>query len=51
MIYLHFRSHCECDRKFQLCLNKVNTPTAHTLGVIFFNIVKVMCFKEECLFG
>jgi len=45
------RSHCECDRKFQQCLNNVNTSTAHTLGVIFFNIVKVMCFKEECLFG
>ncbi|XP_022160231.1 phospholipase A2-like [Myzus persicae] len=45
------RSHCECDIKFQQCLNKVNTSTAHTLGVIFFNIVKVMCFKEECLFG
>ncbi|XP_025410504.1 uncharacterized protein LOC112683607 isoform X2 [Sipha flava] len=44
------RSHCECDRKFQQCLNEVNTSTAHTLGVIFFNIVKVMCFKEECLF-
>ncbi|VVC35838.1 Phospholipase A2 domain,Phospholipase A2, histidine active site [Cinara cedri] len=45
------RSHCECDKKFQKCLNKVNTSTAHTLGIIFFNIVKVMCFKEECLFG
>lgn len=48
--YLNFRSHCECDRKFQQCLNKVNSSTAHTLGVIFFNIVKVMCFKEECLY-
>lgn len=49
--FWNFRSHCECDKKFQQCLNKVNTPTAHTLGVIFFNIVKVMCFQEECLFG
>ncbi|XP_050539632.1 phospholipase A2 hemilipin-like isoform X1 [Daktulosphaira vitifoliae] len=45
------RSHCDCDTQFQQCLNKVNSPTAHTIGNLFFNIAKMVCFKERCLFG
>ncbi|CAH0777132.1 unnamed protein product [Bemisia tabaci] len=42
------RSSCKCDADFKKCLRHVNTPTANTLGTIFFNVAKVMCFQRNC---
>lgn len=41
------RSHCDCDADLRRCLQNVNTETANAIGAIFFNVVKVICFKER----
>lgn len=41
------RSHCDCDAAFRKCLQNVNSETANTIGVIYFNIIQVICFKER----
>ncbi|CAL1538896.1 unnamed protein product, partial [Lymnaea stagnalis] len=42
---LHTISHCRCDRKFRKCLKSSNSPLAHLIGQIFFNVVGPQCFK------
>ncbi|KAF7284694.1 hypothetical protein GWI33_021707 [Rhynchophorus ferrugineus] len=41
------RSHCDCDEKFKKCLQDLKTPIANLIGEVFFNIVGIVCFKEQ----
>ncbi|XP_049794574.1 phospholipase A2-like [Schistocerca nitens] len=41
------RSHCDCDHRFKRCLQMLDTPAAHTLGAVFFNVAQVMCFRDQ----
>ncbi|KRT84129.1 hypothetical protein AMK59_1320 [Oryctes borbonicus] len=40
------RSHCDCDRKFQQCLQNSATETGNLIGAIFFNIAQIFCIRE-----
>ncbi|XP_065210161.1 phospholipase A2-like isoform X2 [Planococcus citri] len=44
----HFtRSHCDCDASFYDCLKKVNSPFSTSVGIAYFNILKMRCFRLE----
>ena len=43
--YLYTQCHCLCDQKFYQCLKNVGSPTADTIGQIFFNIVRMKCLS------
>lgn len=40
-------SHCDCDDEFYQCLREVNTPVSHSIGKLFFNILRVKCFRKD----
>lgn len=41
------KSNCDCDHKFYQCLKAVDSLTAKLVGMTFFNIVAMECFKME----
>ncbi|KAL1451652.1 hypothetical protein WDU94_006010, partial [Cyamophila willieti] len=41
------RLHCDCDLEFHRCLKRANTFASVGVGIIYFNILKAKCFKEE----
>ncbi|XKL60958.1 hypothetical protein PGB90_008015 [Kerria lacca] len=44
----HFtRSHCDCDASFFDCLKKANSPFSTGVGITYFNILKMKCFRLE----
>lgn len=40
-------SHCDCDDEFYKCLRNVNSVTSHSVGKLFFNVLKVKCFRKD----
>ncbi|XP_034048853.1 group 3 secretory phospholipase A2-like [Thalassophryne amazonica] len=38
-------SHCDCDEKFRKCLIEAKHYVADIMGNLFFNVLKVKCFK------
>ncbi|KAK2714090.1 uncharacterized protein LOC136039940 [Artemia franciscana] len=41
------RAHCACDEKFRVCLMNNGDKVSDSVGVAFFNVGGVVCFKEE----
>ncbi|GFY62304.1 phospholipase A2 [Trichonephila inaurata madagascariensis] len=39
--------HCKCDDEFYDCLKKANTSISHTVGNLYFNVLKRTCYKLE----
>ncbi|XP_023234380.1 phospholipase A2-like isoform X2 [Centruroides sculpturatus] len=40
-------SHCDCDDEFYECLKEVNSPASFSIGNLFFNVLKMKCFRED----
>ncbi|XP_022669813.1 acidic phospholipase A2 PA4-like isoform X2 [Varroa destructor] len=40
-------SHCDCDTDFFNCLAEVDNQAADTIGVLYFNTMKVPCLRES----
>lgn len=41
------RSDCECDLKFRECLQNTNETASIHIGVLFFTIFGLKCFRED----
>lgn len=41
------RSHCDCDMAFYSCLKSVNSPFSTAVGLTYFNVLKMKCFKLD----
>nr|XP_046201250.1 uncharacterized protein LOC124033305 isoform X2 [Oncorhynchus gorbuscha] len=45
-------SHCDCDKRFRQCLQRVNDTISNMVGFSFFNLLKMPCFeftpKSQC---
>ncbi|GFS39049.1 phospholipase A2, partial [Nephila pilipes] len=39
--------HCKCDEQFYECLKTTNTSTSHTVGNLYFNVLRRSCYKLE----
>lgn len=44
---LYTKSHCKCDDNLYDCLKHVESPTAHILGNVYFNLVQVPCVDDS----
>ncbi|CAG2055071.1 unnamed protein product [Timema podura] len=44
---LFTRSNCKCDEEFYRCLKNVNTLISINIGALYFNKLKIMCFKYD----
>uniref|UniRef100_T1JK18 Phospholipase A2 n=1 Tax=Strigamia maritima TaxID=126957 RepID=T1JK18_STRMM len=42
------RSHCYCDEAFRRCLEDVKSKVGNLMAEIYFNFLKVKCFKQDC---
>uniref|UniRef100_A0A8C7F2W6 phospholipase A2 n=1 Tax=Oncorhynchus kisutch TaxID=8019 RepID=A0A8C7F2W6_ONCKI len=38
-------SHCDCDKRFRQCLQRVNDTISNMVGFSFFNLLKMPCFE------
>ncbi|XP_044541426.1 LOW QUALITY PROTEIN: group 3 secretory phospholipase A2 [Gracilinanus agilis] len=49
----HTISHCDCDTRFQGCLQSQQDAISNFVGTTFFNLLEIPCFvleeKEECI--
>ncbi|XP_036615544.1 group 3 secretory phospholipase A2 [Trichosurus vulpecula] len=49
----HTISHCDCDSRFQGCLQSQQDAISDFVGTTFFNLLEIPCFvleeKEECI--
>ncbi|XP_056677448.1 group 3 secretory phospholipase A2 [Monodelphis domestica] len=49
----HTISHCDCDTRFQGCLQRQRDAISNFVGTTFFNLLEIPCFvleeKEECI--
>lgn len=43
---LYTKSHCKCDDDLYSCLKHNSRNTAHIMGNIYFNIVRVQCLED-----
>ncbi|XP_045056469.2 group 3 secretory phospholipase A2 isoform X2 [Desmodus rotundus] len=43
----HTISHCDCDARFQQCLQKQRDSISDIVGVAFFNVLEIPCFVLE----
>ncbi|OXA58872.1 uncharacterized protein LOC118434433 [Folsomia candida] len=41
------RSHCHCDTKFRECLAQVNDTTSIHIGLLYFTVFGLKCFRED----
>lgn len=44
---LYTKSHCKCDDNLFECLKSSDSPTAHIMGNVYFNLVQVPCVEEN----
>lgn len=44
---LYTKSHCRCDDDLYDCLRSSDSPTAHLMGNIYFNLIQVPCVEES----
>nr|WNB50470.1 group 3 secretory phospholipase A2 isoform x1 [Hemiscorpius lepturus] len=40
------KSNCNCDRQFHLCLSKAGTEAAEIISGLYFDLLKMECFRE-----
>lgn len=40
------KSHCKCDDDLYHCLKSSDSPTAHLMGNIYFNLIQVPCLED-----
>ncbi|KAM5200374.1 group 3 secretory phospholipase A2 isoform 3-T3 [Hipposideros larvatus] len=43
----HTISHCDCDARFQQCLQNQRDSISNIVGVVFFNVLEIPCFVLE----
>lgn len=43
---LYTKSHCKCDDALFKCLKSSESPTAHIMGNVYFNLIQVPCVDE-----
>ncbi|XP_031771056.1 uncharacterized protein LOC100870458 [Apis florea] len=43
---VYTKSHCVCDEALYRCLKATTHPTAHIMGRIYFNIIKIPCIED-----
>nr|XP_022916393.1 uncharacterized protein LOC111426203 [Onthophagus taurus] len=44
---LYTKSHCKCDDELYKCLKRSDSPTAHIMGNVYFNLIQVPCLEES----
>lgn len=44
---LYTKSHCQCDDNLYDCLKGSDSPTAHIMGNVYFNLVQVPCVEDK----
>lgn len=44
---LYTKSHCKCDDTLYNCLKSSDSPTAHIMGNVYFNLVQVPCVIDQ----
>ncbi|KAF5283493.1 hypothetical protein FQR65_LT13881 [Abscondita terminalis] len=44
---LYTKSHCTCDDDLFDCLKESDSPTAHIMGNVYFNLVQVPCVEDR----
>ncbi|KAF5293746.1 hypothetical protein FQA39_LY03231 [Lamprigera yunnana] len=44
---LYTKSYCICDDDLFECLKESNSPTAHIMGNIYFNLIQVPCIEDR----
>lgn len=44
---LYTKSHCVCDDDLFECLKSSDSPTAHIMGNVYFNLVQVPCVEDR----
>nr|WLP01546.1 secretory phospholipase A2 isoform X3 [Androctonus crassicauda] len=40
-------SHCDCDDAFYRCLKEVDSPVSFSIGNLFFNVLRMKCFRKD----